>query len=514
MKPGIGTKVGTAFSVLVVASMVAVAAAVTLAGSSLLLDAAGKRLAHTTGTVVLRLEEIFEDISQDTDFLAKTTAVQRLARRRGAIAADDGRLDWDDELADLFQAFLASRPWYFQVRLIGVRDGGRELVRVERSGAGIVRTPVNALQQKGHRDYVQQALDLERDALLLSPIDLNRERGEISEPKTPTLRGVRPVFDDDHRVLALVVINVAMQPVFEAARALLDPDSALMITNANGDYLFHPDPERTFGFDFGTPHRVQDDIPRVEDLQKGIGTRITLDDADVPAGRASTAHFQRLDLPAQGGDGFLLVGVATPRAVVLAQVDEIRKRSASYTFLFALVAALTALFATRALTRPLQQMARAVSAATRGRHDIGLPISRDDELGEMARGLQAIIGSSMQRNRQIETRLRELDAKERRLRDLILTFDEAVLLVNPQGHIEDTNLRVLDLFGYQRDELAGHHLSNLIPELESVPLDQTWLLDRPVRGRAKSGADLELVISAAAGENAGQHQLLVILRRA
>src|ERR1700730_568332 len=42
---------------------------------------------------------------------------------------------WRDGLAGQFAAELAAKPVYDQLRLIGVADGGREIVRVERAGA-------------------------------------------------------------------------------------------------------------------------------------------------------------------------------------------------------------------------------------------------------------------------------------------------------------------------------------------------------------------------------------------
>jgi hypothetical protein len=39
-------------------------------------------------------------------------------------------------LASRFSAELTAKPWYDDLRMIGIADGGREIVRVSRSGAG------------------------------------------------------------------------------------------------------------------------------------------------------------------------------------------------------------------------------------------------------------------------------------------------------------------------------------------------------------------------------------------
>src|SRR5437016_8407469 len=44
--------------------------------------------------------------------------------------------EWREGLANRFRAELAVKPSYAQFRIVGVADGGREVVRVDRSGPG------------------------------------------------------------------------------------------------------------------------------------------------------------------------------------------------------------------------------------------------------------------------------------------------------------------------------------------------------------------------------------------
>ncbi|MDB5516079.1 MAG: sensor hybrid histidine kinase, partial [Tardiphaga sp.] len=63
-------------------------------------------------------------------------------------------IEWRRRLGLRFAAELAGKPDYLQFRVIGVDDGGRELVRVDRSGpGGTIRMVDDAdLQREGDED--------------------------------------------------------------------------------------------------------------------------------------------------------------------------------------------------------------------------------------------------------------------------------------------------------------------------------------------------------------------------
>jgi len=90
----------------------------------------------------------------------------RPRHRRGPLDPRDGTtLDqWRAGLATRFAAELAAKPVYTQFRVIGIADGGREIVRVDRSGPhGAIRNvPDGELQRKADSYYFKQAIGLPR----------------------------------------------------------------------------------------------------------------------------------------------------------------------------------------------------------------------------------------------------------------------------------------------------------------------------------------------------------------
>src|SRR5262249_36294467 len=137
------------------------------------------------------------------------------ANAAGGIHPLDGSTEaqWRERLASRFVAELGAKPTYSQYRLIGIADGRRGIVRVDRMGpGGAVRVvPEAELQRKGDRDYFKATISLPAGAFYSSPIDLNREGGAIETPIVPTLRVASPVYSHDGNPFGILIINVDMR---------------------------------------------------------------------------------------------------------------------------------------------------------------------------------------------------------------------------------------------------------------------------------------------------------------
>src|SRR5262245_22243071 len=149
---------------------------------------------------------------------------------------------WKERFASRLAAELVAKPNYSQFRVIGVADGGREILRVDRSGQdGTIRVVPDAeLQPKGDRGYFRRALEVRRNDVYVSPVELNEEHGKIETPYEPTVHAVAAVYAPDGTPFGAVVINIDLRPQFEKIRASARR-SLLYIVNERGDYLVHPD---------------------------------------------------------------------------------------------------------------------------------------------------------------------------------------------------------------------------------------------------------------------------------
>ena len=92
-------------------------------------------------------------------------------------ASGAAEAEWKRTLALRLTAELKAKPNYYEFRYIGIEDGGRELVRVDRSGPdSAVRLVEDAeLQRFGEEDFFKKTIGLPDGELYISPIDLLRE---------------------------------------------------------------------------------------------------------------------------------------------------------------------------------------------------------------------------------------------------------------------------------------------------------------------------------------------------
>lgn len=111
------------------------------------------------------------------------TTLQGLAAVAGVVRARfDGGIDpvgqtpealWRERLGARLAAQMPLKP-AFSLRLIGVEDGHREIVRIDRSGpSGTVRiVPKPELQRVGDAPYFQNTIKLAADEIYVSPYNL------------------------------------------------------------------------------------------------------------------------------------------------------------------------------------------------------------------------------------------------------------------------------------------------------------------------------------------------------
>ncbi len=193
----------------------------------------------TIDLIVRTLRSEMGEVRGDTLVLAQPPIVTRMLA-----APDDATRTRVDKL---LAALARIRGNYAQVRLIDA--GGREVARVDRSGAAITVVPVGQLQDKHHRPYVEATSQLEAGQVYVSRLDLNIEHGQIQHPLLPTLRLATPVFGADGRRLGMVVINLdGRRMLASIAHDAQLASGAIWLVDREGDWLVGPDLSRDWRF--------------------------------------------------------------------------------------------------------------------------------------------------------------------------------------------------------------------------------------------------------------------------
>ena len=411
--------------------------------------------------VNLRFQQQVNAYIRDARFLSAVPPIAGIIRswQTGVDSYDDTTLPiLKERLQLIFTHFLGQNPEYFQIRFIGVDDGGRELVRVEKQLREIVVIPDHELQTKGDREYFQATHKLDRSKVLLSKINYNRDHGRITHPVIRTLRVALPVFDGN-RVFGIIIINVNIGPELDRLNFRLIDSEAVYLFDSDGDFLVHPDPEKCFSFETDTPYITADDIAtRSLDLDSDSGTgpakspRVWVDGNNVKA-------FNRIILADQGtavGETQLFMLVVTPKHMVLQAVTRNQRQSFFLTSALILLSAGLIIILSRYLTRPLTQMTEEVMGFRTGSDTSGSLILQGDEIHILGRAFDTM-------TRRIDQSIADLEARENRLQSIMTTAAEGLVIIDKNGIINDVNPATEDLFGYTREEMLGENVSMLMP---------------------------------------------------
>jgi HAMP domain-containing protein len=352
--------------------------------SAIVLPRALDRVDTQARVIATTLEASVRGARADVIGFRSAVAVDGIVRASvaGGVHPVDGTsvAQWRNRLASRFVAELTAKPSYAQFRIIGVADGGREILRVDRSGPGgdIRVVPETELQRTGDRDYFKRTIRLPAGGIYVSPVDLNKEHGVIEIPHVPTLRAAAPLLAPDGMPFGIVIINVDLRSIFAHIRSLVPGEGSVYLVNERGDYLLHPDSNREFGFELRSPVRVQDQFPDFAALIAADNTapRVIQDRANERFG----VGWESIRL---AGGPRVTVIKTTPYSQLMAPAIAVRDSS----FLAALAAALAALvlaaILARSLARPLVEMTNAVE---RFAHDgaITVPMRGNGEIGVLA----------------------------------------------------------------------------------------------------------------------------------
>lgn len=364
-----------------------------------------------------RIRTGVDDMRRDTRFLAGTPAVEGIvrARRAGGVDPDSGRTEarWRADLARSFTSLARAKPHYLEVRLIGVADRGRELVRVDRDGGRLRTTRPEALQAKASRPYFREAVTLGPGEVYVSPLELNREHGRVDPRMLRVVRASTPVYGPDGRPFGAIVINMN----FGAAVSDLTPapsaDAAAFVTDHHGVPLLtlgKAAPDR-----FGGPTEAEP-IQRVLGETAGLfapESGMERFSGEVAfGGDAQIAYLQKVALDPGHPGRFVTIGALVPRATVMAPIQALHARAR------VIGLSATALFLLMAVA------------------------------GSLAHG-------------RARGQIRERDA---RLEAVIENAPDGMIVVDRDGTLLQVNARMVALTGYARDELLGNRVEMLVPE--------------------------------------------------
>lgn len=180
----------------------------------------------------LQIEETLKGVEENLLFLSQMNSLVALVNGRSSENLARAQIDFAD--------FVATHPDIFQARYLD--ETGMEIVRIDATLDGVTLIPRDLLQNKANRYYFTQAMRLPPGEIFISPIDLNREFGQIQEPYVPTLRYATPLFTAQGARGGLVIFNINADRLLQFVQ-----DKTLTLTDDAGYFLAHPNPDFRWG---------------------------------------------------------------------------------------------------------------------------------------------------------------------------------------------------------------------------------------------------------------------------
>lgn len=380
------------------------------------------------------IDAVFGVLHGDALYLAEHSSLQQWLDTGDTVAQSRFVAD--------FLAFIRHRHLYDQVCFLD--EYGQEVVRINWNDGQPVTVPIEQLQNKSGRHYVQNTLALDEKAVFMSPFELNVEYDIIEQPIKPTIRLSAPVFDSKGKKRGLVALNYRGQRLLNRLRAIAEQSyGSLWLLNVEGYWLLGSHPGMEWGFMYPDRQTLRFDHEYGEDIwsfmlrgsqygqwthEKGLFTY---------AGIAPAESQDDV-----GGEHWMLVA-HIPSSIVAASAAE---HARNLVIAFMVLAPLLAL-------------------------------------------LSGVVTYHAVRRQQAEAEVR---VSETRFRGLLDLAPDAIVIVDRNGRITLVNAQVEKWFGYARDELLGQPVEKLVPERfrERHPINRQNYLAKPVI--RPMGAGLEL----------------------
>lgn len=504
-----GTSLQTKVILLTLACVLASSLAISVVFNLRMRDLAYRDAVNTmdreTQLIAAQFEAAYQSSTDDVLTLAGTPPIQGIIRTQGGAVdpLDNSRYEeWRQRLETIFTSLLVRRPSYFQIRYIGLADGAREIVRVERKGSEIVVVQPADLQPKGNEPYLHFAQEAPGQ-VYFSEITYNREQGVRDPRNILALRTITPVVTRSGEPFGILVINIDYSMLVERVFKTANPSSSAIFINENGDFMRYGGEEGS-----GRVHSAQDtDIQTPPEFKMVYG-------AEPPSGVIERAGAVSTYARRQVGSGenasSIAVVLNVPLDALWADLAKIRFDGLLLGAVLVFCALILSFVVARVLTRPLKVMTAAIVASGTRSASSGLPVERTDEIGDLARAF---------RRKEVQ-----LADEERRSRIIIDHVVDGLTLINQDGVVEMFNPSCERMFGYDADEMVGKNITLLMREEEAVLHEKAMASFRAEEGgreiaftrefiaRRKNGEEFPIELSVNTVETDGKTKFSGVVR--
>lgn len=148
---------------------------------------------------------------------------------------------WRSAVARYFVRARGLSDYISQIRWLA--PDGQERVRVNVYDRNVELVTLSELQNKANRYYFIEGMTAPDNTVLMTPIDLNVENGNIVRPYEVTMRASIQLTDAHKQTIGLLVVNYNLNYLFARLRSLQSANNTLEIVNTKGQWLMSSQPE-------------------------------------------------------------------------------------------------------------------------------------------------------------------------------------------------------------------------------------------------------------------------------
>ncbi len=460
MKFGISTKITLLAVMLVLLTASSVGVMVYKESNELLVEKELNDIVSGIEREAIYVQSEFEILKKDVSFLSKTPPIQGIRRTLNGPDPLDGSSneEWLNRLSVIFSNFLQERPDYTQIQFISVKDDGLELVSVEKRGSDVISLRKSELKNRGNESYYARRKGKHPGETYFSSIALNKEAGVITKPYTPIISVVVPVFDENHIMFGLVVINMDMSNVLKEFMNNAPEFSSHYVTNSRGDYLAHPDTSKVFLFEFGSEYRVQTEFPGIADNYGASDISWGIEKNDISIRDAnSILRFIPVRYDFNEPSSAIYLGVSTSLQHAIENVEIVRNKSILLGASLIVIGVVLAILFSRMITRPLTQIISAAKRYGRGDYSAPLPTECGGEIGTLSAVIKAM-------GEEVNKRNKEIINSEKTMKSIVKNAVDGIVTIDQNGVVLTFNAACEKIFGYRREEIIGSNISILMSE--------------------------------------------------
>jgi len=435
-----------------------------LNGRAMLTRAAEERLSTATQVMSQRYRFFIQEMGRTLLFAAKLPAIEEFKSTPNL----ERRQQLRARLGGVFAELINTHPEYFQVRLIDAENHGVELVRADRGVSGAHNIEGAALQEKAHFPYVFNTRSLPPNAIYVSNIHLNHERGILEGYGKPQLVLATPIYNAQAKLVAIFVINIDLERMFALVQRDLPANLTLIATNSEGDYLIHPNPQYTFGFDLGQRVLIQENIPESQRIFSGEIDQLVTPTRDFRAPeKQAVAALIKVPFEYTADQKYLVIGLYSDLDDVFADATTLSIKALRLSLFLSLILVVISILLARRIAQPIQSIAKTFGRFREGEVVPEVTSDSNDELGLLAKNFTSMAKSINDQLQQLTSQRQQLQQAAHH--DLLtglpnrLLFEDRIeqaLVAAKRDQIEVAVMLVdLDEFKPVNDTF-GHHIGD------------------------------------------------------